>query len=110
MIPETSRNEPRSRTADSGVRLAELMAALSIATDLGMGQPLESALCSCVVAMRLGEALNLDGYMLRDVYYQAYCVTSAATRTPTRWPRCSAMNWRCAESSRPSIVVGLLKC
>jgi hypothetical protein len=36
-----------------------------------MGQPLESALCSCVVAMRLGEALNLDGDTLRDVYYQA---------------------------------------
>jgi HD-GYP domain-containing protein (c-di-GMP phosphodiesterase class II) len=47
------------------------MATLSIATDLGMGQPLESALCSCVVAMRLGEALNLDDATLRDVYYQA---------------------------------------
>ena len=61
----------RTRAADSGVRLAELMAALSIATDLGMGQPLESALCSCVVAMRLGEALKLDDATLRDVYYQA---------------------------------------
>jgi hypothetical protein len=61
----------RSRAADSGVRLAELRAALSIATDLGMGQPLETALCTCVVAMRLGEALNLDRDTLRDVYYQA---------------------------------------
>src|SRR5229473_7051348 len=61
----------RSRAADSGVRLAELMAALSIATDLGMGQPLETALCTCVVAMRLGEALNLDEHTLRDVYSQA---------------------------------------
>jgi HD-GYP domain-containing protein (c-di-GMP phosphodiesterase class II) len=71
MKPDTSGNEMRSRVADSGVRLAELMAALSIATDLGMGQPLESALRSCVVAMRLGEALNLDGDTLRDVFYQA---------------------------------------
>jgi HD-GYP domain-containing protein (c-di-GMP phosphodiesterase class II) len=47
------------------------MAALSIATDLGMGQPLETALCSCVVAMRLGEALKFDDDTLRDVYYQA---------------------------------------
>lgn len=61
----------RGTAADSGVRLAELMAALSIATDLGMGQPLETALCSCVVAMRLGDALNLDGDTLHDVYYQA---------------------------------------
>jgi hypothetical protein len=36
-----------------------------------MGQPLESALTSCVVAMRLGEALGVDDEMLRDVYYQA---------------------------------------
>src|SRR5579872_399974 len=59
------------RATDSGIRLAELMAALSIATDLGMGQPLETALCACVVAMRLGEALRLDDDTLRDVYYQA---------------------------------------
>jgi HD-GYP domain-containing protein (c-di-GMP phosphodiesterase class II) len=55
----------------SSVRLAELMAALSLATDLGMGQPLEFALCGCVLAMRLGDALGLDESMLRAVYYQA---------------------------------------
>lgn len=49
-----------TQAASSGVRLAELMAGLSIATDRGMGQPLESALVSCVVAMWLGEALKLD--------------------------------------------------
>src|SRR5689334_8405220 len=52
------------------VRLAEVMAALSLATDLAMGQPLEQALCSCVLAVRLGEALGLDERELRDVYYQ----------------------------------------
>ena len=74
----------RPQATDSGVRLAELMAALSIATDLGMGQPLETALRSCVVAMRLGEALNLDGETLRDVYYQAllrYIGCNADTHT-----------------------------
>src|SRR5438309_11605651 len=70
-MSESSPNRMRSRTGDSGVHLAELMASLSIATDLGMGQPLESALCSCVVAMRLGEALGLDGESMRDVYYQS---------------------------------------
>jgi len=55
----------------SGVRLAELMAALSMATDLGMGQPLETALCSCVVALRLGEELALDARTVRDAYYFA---------------------------------------
>jgi len=71
MTPEAQQMEKRSYPAKSGVRLAELMAALSIATDLGMGQPLETALSSCVVAIRLGEALNLDGDTMRDVYYQA---------------------------------------
>jgi HD-GYP domain-containing protein (c-di-GMP phosphodiesterase class II) len=47
------------------------MAALSIATDLGMGQPLETALSSCVVAIRLGESLGLDNDTIRDIYYQA---------------------------------------
>jgi HD-GYP domain-containing protein (c-di-GMP phosphodiesterase class II) len=58
-------------TGSSGIRLAELMAALSLATDLGMGYPLEQALCSCVLSVRLGEALGLDDETLREVYYQA---------------------------------------
>jgi len=71
MTSDTQRGAPRSLAADSGVRLAELMAALSVATDLGMGQPLETALSSCVVAIRLGEALGLDTDTMRDVFYQA---------------------------------------
>src|SRR3989442_3518658 len=70
-MSEASARGMRSRAGDSGVHMAELMAALSIATDLGMGQPVESALCSCVVAMRLGAALHFDGNTLRDVYYQS---------------------------------------
>src|SRR5690349_4325595 len=58
-------------TGSSDIRLAELMAALSLATDLGMGQPLEYALCACVLAVRLGEAVGLDEGGLRAVYYQA---------------------------------------
>ena len=60
-----------SPATDSGVRLAELMAALSMATDLGMGEPLATALSACVVAMRLGEALGLDATSLRVAYYYA---------------------------------------
>ncbi len=47
------------------------MGALSIATDLGMGQPLEFALTACVLAMRLGEALRWSDEALREIYYQA---------------------------------------
>jgi len=58
-------------TGTSDIRLAELMAALSLATDLGMGQPLEFALCSCVLAVRLGDLCGLGEGELREVYYQA---------------------------------------
>ena len=53
------------------IKLAELMAALSIATDLGMGQPINYALCSSVLAVRLGEKLKLSDADLHDVYYYA---------------------------------------
>jgi hypothetical protein len=39
---------------ESGIRLAELVAAFSLATDLGLGQPLEHALRSWLIAARLG--------------------------------------------------------
>jgi HD-GYP domain-containing protein (c-di-GMP phosphodiesterase class II) len=34
-----------------------------------MGQPMETFLCSCVLAVRLGEALGLNESDLREVYY-----------------------------------------
>ena len=58
-------------TAGSPIRLAELMAALSIATDLGMGQPMEYAMTTCIVAVRLGDALKLSDADLRNAYYEA---------------------------------------
>jgi HD-GYP domain len=62
---------PSHPSADSGVRLAELMAALSLATDLGMGQPMEFALSSCSLAVRLAEQCGYSDEALREVYYQA---------------------------------------
>jgi response regulator RpfG family c-di-GMP phosphodiesterase len=58
-------------TRSTPIRLAELMAALSMATDLGMGHPMEFAMASCVVAVRLGEAAGLSESALRDTYYEA---------------------------------------
>jgi len=46
------------------------MACLSVATDFGMGQPADYAVKSCVVGMRLGEALGFDTGTLQDVYYE----------------------------------------
>ncbi len=63
------KNQLQSAMAD--IRLAEVIAALSLATDFGMGQPLEYALCVCVLSVRLGEALGLSESELREVYYLA---------------------------------------
>ena len=54
---------------DSGLRLAELVAAFSLATDLGMGQPMEHVLRSWLIAVRLGERLNMDPRTRVALYY-----------------------------------------
>jgi HD-GYP domain-containing protein (c-di-GMP phosphodiesterase class II) len=46
-----------------------VIAALSLATDLGVGLPLEHGLESTLVAMRLGERLGIDAATARDAYY-----------------------------------------
>ena len=56
---------------DADVRRGEIIAALSLATDLAMGQPVEFALRSCVLGMRLGEALRLSDEELSEIYFQA---------------------------------------
>ncbi len=54
--------------APQELRLAEVLAALSVATDLGMGQPPEKAIRSCVVATGLARAMDLPEEQVRDVY------------------------------------------
>ena len=53
---------------DSGVRLTEVLIALSLATDLGFGQPPEHMARSARIAMRLGERLGLDDKQLATLY------------------------------------------
>jgi HD-GYP domain-containing protein (c-di-GMP phosphodiesterase class II) len=55
--------------AASTVRLADIVAALSLATDLGYGQPMEHVLRSCLLALRLSVALGLDESERARVYY-----------------------------------------
>jgi HD-GYP domain-containing protein (c-di-GMP phosphodiesterase class II) len=51
------------------VRLAELVATLSLGTDLGLGQPMEHVLRQCLIALRLSDLLRLDESQRRVVYY-----------------------------------------
>ena len=51
------------------VRAAEVIAALSLATDLATGLPLEHGLESTLAAMRLAERLGVDAETEQQTYY-----------------------------------------
>jgi HD-GYP domain-containing protein (c-di-GMP phosphodiesterase class II) len=54
-----------------GLRLAELLAALSLATDLAHRVPLETSLKDALLSVGLARHLGLTGAELSDVYYLA---------------------------------------
>jgi HD-GYP domain-containing protein (c-di-GMP phosphodiesterase class II) len=64
------------------VRAADLVAALCLATDLGMGFPFEHGLHTTLIAMRLGDRLGVDRSTASQTYYacllsHAGCTTDA---------------------------------
>ena len=54
---------------DSGVKLPELVAAFSLATDLGLGQPMEHVLRSWRIAAQLGDHLGVEPGERGALYY-----------------------------------------
>ena len=54
---------------ESGIRLAELVAAFSLATDLGLGLPMEHVLRSWLIAARLGDRTGLQADARPALYY-----------------------------------------
>jgi putative nucleotidyltransferase with HDIG domain len=67
----------QTKTAD--LRLADLMAAISLATDLQHGYPLETGLRRTLLAVGLARELGLEGQDLCDVYYTALLVQLGCT-------------------------------
>ena len=65
----TAMAQPRA-----AVRLAELVAALSLGIDLGFGQPMEHVLRQCLIAMRLAGRMGLDDDARSAVYYTSLLV------------------------------------
>ncbi len=61
------------------IRAAEVVGALSLATDLGTGQPLEHALRTAVLAVRLGELAGTAAADLSATYYVALLHASGCT-------------------------------
>jgi HD-GYP domain-containing protein (c-di-GMP phosphodiesterase class II) len=56
-------------TVGASVRTAELIGALCLATDLGMGFPFEHGLNETLIAMRLAERLDVDDDIATQTYY-----------------------------------------
>lgn len=63
-----------TETSNGRVRLAELIAALSLGIDLGFGQPMEHVLRQCLIALRLAERVGLDEPTRAAVYYTALLI------------------------------------
>jgi hypothetical protein len=68
--------------APGSVRLAELLATLSLAADLGLGQPMEHCIRQTVIALRLADEIGLDERQRTATYYlglmmNVYCHADA---------------------------------
>lgn len=73
---------PNQALPDRGrVRAAEVVAALSLATDLGIGLPLEYGLQSTLFAMRLGQRLGVDAGTASQTYYACLLFYVGCTAT-----------------------------
>ncbi len=66
----------------SELRLADLLAALSVTTDLAMGQPEEKAIRACVVATEIARRLDLPEHEVSDVYYTTLLKHLGCTASP----------------------------
>ena len=53
------------------IRRVEIVAALSLATDLAIGQPVEFALRSCALSVALAKRAGFDDETIRQSYYQS---------------------------------------
>jgi HD-GYP domain-containing protein (c-di-GMP phosphodiesterase class II) len=98
------------------VRTAELIGALSLATDLGIGVPLEYGLLSTLIAMRLGERLGIDSETASQTYFGCllfYVGCTASAEIEARiFGEDHALTTYGVPSrfgSRPEMIAGLLR-
>ncbi len=76
---DSAAGEPWPSPGERPIRAADVVGALSLATDLGTGQPLEHAMRTAVLAVRLGELAGASGKELVDAYYVALLHSSGCT-------------------------------
>ncbi len=76
------------------VRAAEIISALSLATDLGIGVPVEHGLHSTLVGMRLCDRLGVDAETASQAYYGCLLFYIGCTAPRTSAPRSSVQTTR----------------
>ena len=76
---DTGRAATAVPAGEQPIPAAEVVGALSLATDLGTGQPLEHALRTAVLAVRLGELAGASAQELGDTYYVALLHAAGCT-------------------------------
>ncbi|HLZ70712.1 MAG TPA: HD domain-containing phosphohydrolase [Dehalococcoidia bacterium] len=67
------------RETSSGVQLAEVVAAIALGADLGLGLPLEHVLRSCVIATRFAERLSASGEDRDATYWVTLFLAAGCT-------------------------------
>jgi HD-GYP domain-containing protein (c-di-GMP phosphodiesterase class II) len=65
--------------ASSGVHLSEVVGSIAIASDLGLGQPLEHVLRSCVIAVRLADRIDTPQQDRDAAYWATLFVAAGCT-------------------------------
>jgi len=104
-----------SLTSEPAVRSTELVAALSLATDLGTGQPREHALRVCLIATRLADLAGADEAETADAYWTALLhsagCTADAYEAALLYGDDIAVRgaWATVDPGRPSEVVAFLR-
>ncbi|MEA2640200.1 MAG: hypothetical protein QOF51_1594 [Chloroflexota bacterium] len=73
-----------SRAASGASTTAELVAALSLAGDMGIGLPLEHCLRTCYISLHIAARLGLDADTREDVFWAALLKDSGCTSFTTQ--------------------------
>src|ERR687891_151393 len=68
-----------SSAQEERIRAAEVVAAMCLATDLGMGFPFEPGLHATLITMRLADLLGVDSQTASQTYYVSLLVYSGCT-------------------------------
>jgi len=113
----TGKNVPgNTAPGEERVRAAEVIAALSLATDLGIGVPLEHGLESTVIAMRLCERLGADRATASQAYYACLlfyvgCTATAEVATDIFGDETALTRYATPTrfGSRPQMAAGMLR-